>query len=55
MSALPLRDYQREAVEAIREAEKRGIRRQLVALPTGTGKTVTAACRSVDPGGTRWA
>ena len=35
-----LRPYQEEALAAIEEAERRGIRRQLVALPTGTGKTV---------------
>lgn len=35
-----LRPYQREALAAIEEAARRGIRRQLVALPTGTGKTV---------------
>jgi superfamily II DNA or RNA helicase len=39
-SALPLRDYQREALDAVEEATRRGIRRQLIALPTGTGKTV---------------
>ena len=35
-----LRPYQVETLEKIREAERRGVRRQLVALPTGTGKTV---------------
>jgi ATP-dependent helicase IRC3 len=39
-SALVLRPYQREAINKINEALKRGVRRQLVALPTGTGKTV---------------
>src|SRR5262245_36738683 len=38
--ALPLRPYQREAIDAIGAAEARGIKRPLVALPTGTGKTV---------------
>jgi superfamily II DNA or RNA helicase len=38
--ALPLRPYQREALEAIGKAEQRGISRPLVALPTGSGKTV---------------
>jgi superfamily II DNA or RNA helicase len=37
------RPYQREAVEAIVAAEAQGCRRQLVALPTGTGKTVVFA------------
>ena len=35
-----LRDYQKECLEAIYEAYKRGIRRQLISLPTGSGKTV---------------
>jgi ATP-dependent helicase IRC3 len=35
-----LRDYQVEAVEAVESAAQRGVRRPLVALPTGTGKTV---------------
>jgi superfamily II DNA or RNA helicase len=38
--ALPLRPYQRQALTAIAAAEARGIRRQLVVLPTGSGKTV---------------
>lgn len=37
---LPLRPYQVEAIDAIHRAETRGVRRQVVALPTGTGKTV---------------
>jgi superfamily II DNA or RNA helicase len=37
---LHLRDYQVEAVEAVQAAAERGVRRPLVALPTGTGKTV---------------
>jgi superfamily II DNA or RNA helicase len=37
---LHLRDYQLEAVEAVQAAAERGVRRPLVALPTGTGKTV---------------
>lgn len=40
---LSLRPYQEQALEAITEAEARGVRRQLVAHPTGTGKTVTFA------------
>lgn len=37
---IELRPYQREALTAVGEAYKRGIRRPLVSLPTGTGKTV---------------
>jgi ATP-dependent helicase IRC3 len=37
---LQMRPYQDEALAAITEARERGIRRQLVALPTGAGKTV---------------
>lgn len=40
MTALELRPYQREALEAIRAGYRRGIRRPLVSLPTGTGKTI---------------
>jgi superfamily II DNA or RNA helicase len=36
---ITLRPYQIEAIDAIRLAAQRGIRRQLVSLPTGTGKT----------------
>jgi superfamily II DNA or RNA helicase len=43
---LALRDYQREAVEAVVRAARRGVRRQLVVLPTGAGKTVVAAALS---------
>jgi superfamily II DNA or RNA helicase len=35
-----LRDYQKECLEAIYEGYRRGIRRALVSLPTGSGKTV---------------
>ena len=38
-----LRPYQQEAIDAIVAAEVRGIRRPLLALPTGTGKTVVFA------------
>lgn len=38
-----LRPYQLEAVEAVIAARKRGLRRMLVALPTGAGKTVIFA------------
>ena len=45
---IELRPYQHECLEAIEQFEKDGILRQLVALPTGTGKTIlfsTAAKR----------
>lgn len=45
---IELRPYQNEALEAIEQFEKDGIFRQLVSLPTGTGKTIlfcTAAKR----------
>jgi superfamily II DNA or RNA helicase len=38
-----VRPYQQEAIDAIAAAEARGIRRPLLALPTGTGKTVVFA------------
>jgi ATP-dependent helicase IRC3 len=41
--ALDLRPYQSEAITAIEEAERRGVRRPLLGLPTGTGKTVIFA------------
>jgi len=37
---LHLREYQAEALQAILAAKNKGITRQLVALPTGTGKTI---------------
>ena len=40
LAGLPLRDYQHEAVEAVFAAQAAGTRRQLLLLPTGTGKTV---------------
>jgi ATP-dependent helicase IRC3 len=41
--ALSLRPYQEQALEAIDAAESRGVRRQLVVLPTGGGKTIVFA------------
>jgi superfamily II DNA or RNA helicase len=38
--ALGLRPYQEKALEGIEKAEREGVRRPLVVLPTGTGKTV---------------
>jgi superfamily II DNA or RNA helicase len=40
---ISLRDYQSEALDAVRSAWMRGIRRQAISLPTGTGKTVVFA------------
>lgn len=40
---LELRPYQGEAIAAIAEARARGVRLQLVSLPTGTGKSVVFA------------
>jgi superfamily II DNA or RNA helicase len=38
---LPLRDYQHQAIEAVRIGlQERGVRRPLIVLPTGSGKTV---------------
>src|SRR5262245_423600 len=37
---LVLRDYQDEAITAVAAAFRRGVRRQLIHLPTGTGKTI---------------
>lgn len=35
-----LRTYQVEAVQAVIDARRRGVRRMVVSLPTGAGKTV---------------
>jgi ATP-dependent helicase IRC3 len=40
---IELRPYQHDAVDAVQNAEGRGITRPLVGLPTGTGKTVIFA------------
>lgn len=40
MTAIKLRSYQQEAIDAVTAAYRRGIRRPCIALPTGTGKTV---------------
>jgi ATP-dependent helicase IRC3 len=42
-SAITLRPYQEEAIAAVNDAALDGITRPLVALPTGTGKTVVFA------------
>jgi superfamily II DNA or RNA helicase len=43
VSTLPLRDYQRECVDAVEQAWVRGRTRPAVVLPTGAGKTVVFA------------
>jgi superfamily II DNA or RNA helicase len=45
------RPYQREAVAAILAAATRGVRRPLLALPTGTGKTIVFALLVQQRGG----
>ncbi|MBC7324096.1 MAG: DEAD/DEAH box helicase family protein, partial [Moorella sp. (in: Bacteria)] len=40
---ITLRDYQQDAVQAVLQAKGKGITRPLVALPTGTGKTIVFA------------
>ncbi len=40
MTAPDLRPYQREAIDAVIAARQRGVRRMVVCLPTGAGKTV---------------
>jgi superfamily II DNA or RNA helicase len=40
---LPLRDYQRAALDAIHASYARGVSNQLLSLPTGAGKTHVAA------------
>jgi len=42
-TAVNLRDYQRECLAAIFNRYQEGVRRQLMCLPTGTGKTVIFA------------
>lgn len=38
--AIELRPYQRESIQSIREGWRRRVRRPLIQLPTGTGKTI---------------
>lgn len=45
---ITLRPYQEAALAAIRDAETRGVRCQLVALPTGAGKTICFARHIAD-------
>jgi superfamily II DNA or RNA helicase len=40
---IELRDYQSDAIESLRQGIRQGIKNQLLAAPTGAGKTVLAA------------
>jgi superfamily II DNA or RNA helicase len=42
-TSLALRDYQLAALDAVDDAATRGLRRQLLVLPTGSGKTIVFA------------
>jgi len=48
---LTLRPYQQEAVDAVQAAARRGVRRPLVVLPTGGGKTLVASGLIAQRGG----
>ena len=48
--ALELRPYQRDALTAIAAAAWRGVRRQVVSLPTGAGKTLIFSALIADGG-----
>src|SRR5688500_15226056 len=50
-TGLTPRPYQVEAVEAVFTAHTRGVHRALVALPTGTGKTIVFALLLQQRGG----
>ncbi|NBV87101.1 MAG: DEAD/DEAH box helicase, partial [Verrucomicrobia bacterium] len=39
-ASLTLRPYQQESIDAVLAARRRGVRRMVVCLPTGAGKTV---------------
>ena len=43
MAELHLRDYQREAIDAVFQAWTEGLKRPAIVLPTGAGKTVVFA------------
>ena len=51
MSRLALRPYQQQAITAVEEALRRGVRRPLIVLPTGTGKTIVFASLIARRGG----
>jgi type I restriction enzyme R subunit len=44
LAALPLRPFQREAIESVERALAQGRREMLLAMATGTGKTITTIC-----------
>ena len=50
-SALTLRPYQQEAITAIERSLERGVRRPLIVLPTGCGKTLAFAALIARRGG----
>jgi len=50
-TALALRPYQTEAIAAIEQALKRGVRRPMLVLPTGCGKTCVFASLIAKRGG----
>ena len=45
---LVLRDYQKEAIQAVQAAVARGVRRFVVSMPTGSGKTATFAALAAE-------
>jgi superfamily II DNA or RNA helicase len=50
-TALPLRPYQQQAIDAVEDALRRGVTRPLIVLPTGTGKTQVFASLIARRGG----
>jgi superfamily II DNA or RNA helicase len=50
-TALALRPYQKEAIAAIEQALERGVRRPMLVLPTGCGKTCVFASLIAKRGG----
>lgn len=51
MSMLRLRDYQTEAIRAVRAAWASGMKRPAIVLPTGAGKTVVFSGLAAEMGG----
>ncbi len=43
MARLKLRDYQQEALKAVQDTFEKGVSKQLIVLPTGSGKTIIMA------------
>ena len=50
-TALALRPYQQEAIAAVQEGLARGVKRPLITLPTGCGKTIIVAALIAERGG----